>query len=388
MSGSLAETVSDLTLLEQNNWIDRQTRAVFVEFDLYNPNVKMFSYCYILFEFLPTGSIVKSYRFYPMTLFDDRIRLYSFGTICAVIYIVMVFVLAMRQVYLMKIHKVSYFKRAWTYLDWTLIAFSFTAFAIWLYRVCEARDVIEKLAQKSQAVSLQMLAYWDDTLVSMLAFCACLGSLKFFKILEFSRGIQTLGRAFKIGFINLAGFLLIFSLLCFAWLQVAFVVFGDRARGFSTLVRTIETGFLLLLGKFQLSDMMQTSPFWAVVFHTTYSFCMVFVMLQMFLTLIAHSLADAKRHVNARDQLGMEEFIYERIESAFQRLKDKLAQASGRKRERGEHERHMRESMARKDLYQDVGDVFASKTNQVLSKFIQLRDVHHKNQQIQKFLKI
>jgi hypothetical protein len=59
MSGNALELASNFTFLDQQNWIDRQTRAVFVEFNTYNPNIKMFSYNYLLFEFLPTGSILK-----------------------------------------------------------------------------------------------------------------------------------------------------------------------------------------------------------------------------------------------------------------------------------------------------------------------------------------
>jgi hypothetical protein len=99
MSGNALDLASYLTFLEQQNWIDRQTRAVFVEFNVYNPNIKIFAYCYLLFEFLPTGTIVKSYRFSPMTLLDDRTSLYSFGTVCAIIYMVMIFILTLKQIY-------------------------------------------------------------------------------------------------------------------------------------------------------------------------------------------------------------------------------------------------------------------------------------------------
>jgi hypothetical protein len=147
MNGNASDVISDLTLLEQNNWIDRQTRAVFVEFSVFNPNLNMFAHCYIAFEFLPTGSIVTSYRFSPMSLFDSRNDLYSFGTICAILYLVMIFVLTMKQIYNIKVHKLNYFKRAWSYLDIALIAFSYATFAVWLYRLWEAQKMMNKLTR-------------------------------------------------------------------------------------------------------------------------------------------------------------------------------------------------------------------------------------------------
>ncbi len=96
---------------------------------------------------VPIGTILKSYWFYPMTLFDNRTNLYSFRTgmnrclvslfvlqfwihslyvknwraksdkiqrfmptVCIIIYIVMIFMSTMKQIYLIKVHKIKYFK--------------------------------------------------------------------------------------------------------------------------------------------------------------------------------------------------------------------------------------------------------------------------------------
>jgi polycystin 1L2 len=78
---TLEELQNNLTALQQMNWIDRQTRAVFIEFSLYNPNIKLFSYCTILFEILPTGNIISSSRFEPINLLDLKSEFLSFKTI-------------------------------------------------------------------------------------------------------------------------------------------------------------------------------------------------------------------------------------------------------------------------------------------------------------------
>jgi hypothetical protein len=55
--------------LEQEGWIDRYTRAVFVEFTVYNPGVNLFAVSTMLAEFRPSQGIVPSYRFEPVMLF-------------------------------------------------------------------------------------------------------------------------------------------------------------------------------------------------------------------------------------------------------------------------------------------------------------------------------
>jgi hypothetical protein len=77
MNGNVGNIISNFTLLEENNWLDKQTRAVFVEFNVYNPNVNLFTYCYLLIEFLPTGSLVVSSRLSPVGLFDTKDGIFS-----------------------------------------------------------------------------------------------------------------------------------------------------------------------------------------------------------------------------------------------------------------------------------------------------------------------
>jgi hypothetical protein len=125
MNGNSSQVSYDLQQLQSLNWIDRQTRALFVEFSIYNPNVKLFSYCYILIEILPTGSLVKSYRFYQLSLFDFNENSASFDLVSAFIYLAFICLMTEKQVYLIFKQKTAYLKKFWSYIDFILIAFSF-----------------------------------------------------------------------------------------------------------------------------------------------------------------------------------------------------------------------------------------------------------------------
>jgi hypothetical protein len=383
MSGnSQIQIMNDMAFLQANGWIDRQTRAVVVEFNLYNPNAGMFAYCYLLFEILPTGSILGSARFSPMTLFDDRSSLFSFTTIAAVVYLVMIFILTFKRVYNVYLHRIKYFKRAWTYLDLTIIAFSFTSFSIWLYRVWEAQFIMSTLASNlnstssssssKKVVSLQMLAYWDDTLACMLAFCGTLGTLKFLKLLKSNSTIQNLALAFQLGFVSIVGFVIVFFLTTFAFLQFGFVTFHDRILDFSTFIKTMETGVLLILGKFALTDMLEANAVWTVVFHVLFNVCIVFIMFQLFVTLICDSFQAAKEETSKSEQLSFSEFFTDRIESVFKIFQNLLG-----KKDKSEHGGRMRNNLLGSEMYRDPIDSFVHKTDEFIlqiSNFKESRD--------------
>ncbi len=46
-----------MSITQLNNWIDRQTRAVIVEFSIFNPNINLVGVAEIIVEFLPRSQL-------------------------------------------------------------------------------------------------------------------------------------------------------------------------------------------------------------------------------------------------------------------------------------------------------------------------------------------
>ena len=55
---SLKTTKQLMETLERLEWVDTRTRAVFIEFTLYNANVNLFASCIMLVEFISSGAAV------------------------------------------------------------------------------------------------------------------------------------------------------------------------------------------------------------------------------------------------------------------------------------------------------------------------------------------
>ena len=64
--GRLSDVQNNISLLHQLEWIDSLTRAVMIEFSLYNPNVGLFTSVILLAEFLSTGGVYPQSRFEPL----------------------------------------------------------------------------------------------------------------------------------------------------------------------------------------------------------------------------------------------------------------------------------------------------------------------------------
>ena len=128
MKKSLNSTQTDLRSLQINNWIDLKTRAVFVEFTLYSPGTNLFSYCVILFEFLPCGIIITSSIVSPIRLFSVENRRMS--DVVMAVYLVIIIIMMCLDIKKMFRLKLVYFKQIWNYIDWLIYLFSLATYAI------------------------------------------------------------------------------------------------------------------------------------------------------------------------------------------------------------------------------------------------------------------
>lgn len=144
LRGSLRFIQGNLSMLQQMGWVDRQTRAVFFQFSLYNPNINMITVATILVEFLPTGKILTYPRFDPLNLFNEVNS--SDGTSLKIaIYVayaaLITYFMVCELIELYKVGFRSYFRRFWNYIEWILILCSFLAFGLFFYRLSVAYQV-------------------------------------------------------------------------------------------------------------------------------------------------------------------------------------------------------------------------------------------------------
>ena len=135
--------------LIKNDWIDRQTRAVLVEFSLYNPSSNLLAVMTYYYEVLPAGfaGVFKSYGILPLSATDPQahntyllfVLLFGFLLAC---YFVLECIKLCRQ-------KRSYFTSVWNWLDMLQILTASSALFLQWMRSKEAGKSFEKLKENT-----------------------------------------------------------------------------------------------------------------------------------------------------------------------------------------------------------------------------------------------
>ena len=295
--------ISNLDKLKEFDWIDRQTRALFIEFTLFNPNLNLFSHNLILFEFLPTGNFIKSSQFSPIDLFDvTNANMFTFKIIMNIIYMLFIVIFMVRVIKQAIKLNWGYFKQFYNYIDLAIIAFSWSAFSMYLYRLYESNHIFDQIQNSTLggagieniSINLQYITYCNDLLQVFLGFCATFGTIRFIKLLKFNKKIIVFVQAFKNSLKDLASVGLVFILIWLAFVQAIYLIFNDKSAQFATLVSTMETCFQLIFGKFDVIPMIKSNAVLGPIFYILYNVMIVFMLVNMVLTILTDHYNDAR----------------------------------------------------------------------------------------------
>jgi hypothetical protein len=202
--------------LKKNLWIDRGTRAIFIDFTTYNPNINLYVVTKLIAEFPATGGLITSWQFRTLNLLENSsdapIALY----ICFTLFVVFIAYYIIEE--LVEIKTLGfwpYFQSSgWNFLDIFTILISVMLVFFLIYRkyvinkiFSEAYttngDSMESMdtesLQNSSSLALQIetyqfdtLGFWSAQFSNILAVLSFVAWIKLFKYISFNKTMSQL----------------------------------------------------------------------------------------------------------------------------------------------------------------------------------------------------
>ena len=319
--------------LKENHWVDRQTRAVLVEFSLYNPPSNLLAVMTYYFEVLPSGfaGTFKSYGILPLSATNSLAHstyllfVLLFGILLVCFFVVQCIKLC-RQ-------KCSYFKSMWNLLDMLQILTASSAMLLQWMRTKVATKTFEKLKNNPYLpVSFHrvlLLFEFEEVAICVTTVIATLRLLKCFyfnpKIIVFT---LTLRRLFK----PIVSFFIVFLIAAMAHALLGFIAFGSSVEMFAQVHDGISFQFLMLLGQpFPVDKLKETNPIIGSLFFFTFFCSTSVIILNMFLAVINEYYTTSNADREGEDY-ELAQFIIQRI------LETVLGQKSERNQNWTNHE--------------------------------------------------
>jgi hypothetical protein len=236
-------------------FLDTATRALSIEFSLYNANRQIFLIAKYLFEFPPSGGIVKSqswraYRIFRYLTVTD----YMMGCV-ELLFLFVTFSIAQEQLgQVQEIGAKAYFNNVWAVVDLLSL---FVQMIVIIMRVMLINAMRGTVVDPSDFIDLQRISYVTFFENVLLAFTILLAWIRWYKFVRYIPGADLFIETIE----NSSVF--IFSMLFFT-LLAAFVTcfnlaFGGDTWGYRSNPQTTLTLLQLLLGQYDFDELVRSN---------------------------------------------------------------------------------------------------------------------------------
>ncbi|XP_061645923.1 polycystin-2-like protein 1 isoform X2 [Phyllopteryx taeniolatus] len=317
------ESAIVLRELEENLWLDRGTRAIFIDFSTYNANINMFCVIRLVVEFPATGGAIPSYQIRTVKLIRYINYWDYFILSCEMIFCLFILYYVVEEILELRIHKFSYFKSIWNILDIVVILLAIVAIVFNIFRTVKVDKLLGKLLDQPEIYAdFEFLAFWQTQYNNMNAVNLFFAWIKVFKYISFNKTMtqlsSTLGRCAK----DIVGFAIMFFIVFFAYAQLGYLLFGTEVESFSTFVKCIFTQFRIILGDFDYDAIDRANRVLGPIYFVTYVFFVFFVLLNMFLAIINDTYSEVKEELSSqKDELQITDIIKQSYMKTFMKLK-------------------------------------------------------------------
>ena len=285
-----------LNELFPNTWIDRQTRAVILEFVIFNTNLNMSTVVSLLYELLPTGGFTRYEKTESLSLFPSEYRANGLLQTMRLVFYLMALGYLIYEVKKCFHQRLKYFKQLWNWLNLLIVFLSILIAIFELTRQkASGRLVSELQINPFATVSFHRVLYYldaENTVVSLLLFLA---TLKMMKLIKFNSHIILLAWMLKVSKNYLISFSVHFIILQLAFVCAGMLIFTGSSDKYVSVPRGIVSQMEYLLGHAMPLDelpsqIMTLGKTYALVYMS--SMTMVFV--NFFVVILNESLQSAR----------------------------------------------------------------------------------------------
>ncbi|KAM4640248.1 polycystin-1-like protein 3 [Amazona ochrocephala] len=307
-----------LQYLFSNVWLDTFTRAVFVEFTVYNANVNLFCIVCLMFETNALGAFFTSAELQSVQLYPYTDSLHIFVVAAEVIYFLFIVYYMIIQGKLMKTQRWRYYHSKWNLLEMTIILISWSALSVFVKRtILGTRDISYYQEHKEDCVSFNETARADAVLGYLIAFLVLLSTVKLWHLLRLNPKINMITSTLRRAWGDISGFITVIAIMFLAYSIATNLIFGWKLSSYKTLFNSAETMVSLQLGIFNYEEVLDYNPILGSFLIGSCIIFMTFVVLNLFISVILVAFSDEQKHHQASEEEEIVDLMLMKLFSFF-----------------------------------------------------------------------
>nr|XP_058969318.1 polycystin-2-like protein 2 [Pocillopora verrucosa] len=292
---------SIVTNLQNNGWLDRQTRVVLAEFSTYNPSVNILGVATYFYEVDASGLKAASMQTRALSLDSTDTPSHRFYLICLFLYIVLVFLYFGREIFRLYIYRSRYFKSIWNWIEIFQIVFSLIAVVMYIIRQSKAISTMGKLHKNIYAnLSFQEAITCQEVENVALGTLTFIVTIKLLRIIRYNNYVALFSTTLKISARSLSSFSIVLSIFFVAFLHFGVLMFGSVTERYSSVLKGAYYQLELTLGRVKarpINELAEANTTYAKLFAFLILFTLTILCMNFFVGIINDALLDAKKNV-------------------------------------------------------------------------------------------
>ena len=312
--GVLAETLG-------KGWVDRRTKALILEFAVFNVNTNLLTIATYFYEVKATGSAYTTAKVDTLELYSTDSGAVMFYLICQFVFMTMVvYNLIMMLVHLCRQH-VAFFTSLWNMVDFFMVVFSVLSVVFYMIRSKSLLKSIKAIQANPYEImhfhdALEW-ANWENVAIAVAVFMV---TVKLLNLIRFNPYVIFLFSSFRQSVGYQLSYVLFFVIIFNAFVISGKQLFGSVVLEYSSYLKAVISQFEFLLGRaVPLDDLRGEMLVLGPLFAFAYNITMSIVLMNMLVSVLNESYADARTYAEENAEvLEMARFIGERLNSMFE----------------------------------------------------------------------
>ena len=310
--------------LIENKWFDDQTRAVILEFSLYNANTNLFVYMKFVAEFPEVGGFVPYIDIQVFRLLGESGGGGDYLLFLRFILLLVVIAATLKCFYDIFTDPIGFFKSVWNCLDIVALVMGYVSVGLYIYnQTILAKTLSAFKEDKNKYVGFENLAFYDFTVNTTYALLVFLLSIRVSRILGYSGKINEMAAVISNAAEDLLGFILIFGITYFAFVTWGTLLFGKETEKYKDLFHTYGTLTEAVIGKNRLNNILASKPGFAEFYYFVFVVFVLFTLVTMAASILNFSISHVKEENEKLAPTNIVEVIFDRIGKVFAKLKPK-----------------------------------------------------------------
>ncbi|XP_060073663.1 polycystin-1-like protein 2 [Ylistrum balloti] len=272
-------------------WINRETRAVFLEFTLYNANINLFVYMVFLTEFTGNGGLLTRVDVHPFRPYQHTGALGVYALICYLIYVFALLFGTIKLILKLKSDGFRCLRVSWNLVDMLCVVMSLVAVTVWVLRYIYTKHAMNLYYNNIDSfINFNHVVIWDlvfNIISSILVFIA---NIRLLRLLGYNKRMSELASVISNAAADLLGFAIIFSIAFLAWAMCGYLIFGSQMYDYRSVFTAIGSLSNSLIGKNKLDIMIHASPTLAKLFYFSYVLFVMMILMTIFAVILNQSI--------------------------------------------------------------------------------------------------